>query len=154
MKNFILNALLLSFFALSFSTKTNAQDSVASSTSSSTRTTTSTEINDKGAIKKLIITESETDKSYRMSCRFNKEKTAEIRSYLSGLLGEFDREVGTVRQVWKHLPDGEILDGLDITLRDGQFSIKAKDNCCPGDMEELKDIAEDIKSMLGSDELK
>ena len=141
MKNLFLSSLLIALFTLTVTTNGTAQDSYAS-------TSTHVEVNDEGDVKKLIITETETDNSYRFSVRFSKGKTDEIRSYLSGLLGGHDYEVGNVRQVWKHLPDGATIEGLEITLRNGHILIKAKDGCCPGDMEELKAIGEDIKSIL------
>jgi len=149
MKNLFLSSLFLALFTFAFSVDSNAQDSIASTTTSTTTSSTTTvEVNDDGNIKKLIISESETDISYRMTCRFNKNKTSEIRSYLSSLLGEHDLEVSNTRQVWKHLPDGATIEGLEIVLRNGYFSIKAKDGCCPGDMEELKAMGEDIKNIL------
>ena len=148
MKNIILSSLFAAMFSFALLPNIQAQDSV---TSSQTRTHTHTHIDiqdDDGPMKWLRISESETDNSYEVSLRFTKENTVKIRKYLAGLLGDTDSEVGGVRQVWNHMPDGAIIDDLKITLREGSFSIKAKDGCCPGDMDELKAISEDIVSML------
>lgn len=144
MRNFFLPAFFFVLLSLSFVVDVNAQDN-----KSNVNSHVDIEIDDDGNVSKLVITEMETDKSYKLNIKFNDEKSADVRRYLDGLLGNPDREVGGVRLVWNHLPDGAEIEGLNIILRDGHFSIKAKDGCCPGDMEELKDIGEDIKSILG-----
>ena len=141
MKNTILSFLFATLSCFVFLPNIGAQESFAS-------TRIQIETNGDGPVKRFSVSESGTDNSYQMNLRFSKKNTAQIKSYLAGLLGNADLEVGTVRQVWKHMPDGAIIEGLEITLREGRFSINAKDGCCPGDMDELKAISEDIISML------
>lgn len=94
------------------------------------------------------ISVTETDRTYQFVCRFNKRKTNTLQNYLNETLGKADKKVGRVRQVWTHVPGKKTSNKMEITLREGHFSIKAKDGCSDSTMEELKAIAEDIKSIL------
>ena len=141
MKNTIQNILAITLLIFVFCQNSAAQDMAFIDHSAF-------ETKKERPLKALVVTELETDKSYRFSCRFHKEKTQAVRSFLEEKLGEYLSAPETTVHEWFHLPSGLAVEELEITLREGRLLIKASDGCCPEVREELKDLLGDIKKLF------